>query len=400
MPAFSSSIGGKAMETRLNRYTVAEVTEGFLYDKNEGKGLFGLAGTLTIQPEYQRNFIYADAGGKREAAVIRSLLKGYPLGLIYFHEVDDNKLEVLDGQQRITSIGRFVTERFAIKDERGMEQYFTSLPKDKREKILNSEILVYVCSGEESEIKEWFQTINIAGVPLNAQELLNAVHSGPFVTAGKKEFSNSNNPRVQMWQAYVKGDVKRQDIWHQALDWVSEGNVEGYMAAHRNDTNVEQVKTYFTSIVDWAFSVFPDVKKEMRGLEWGRLYKSFHTNAYDSAKVKERVNELFSDPAVHDSRGVFEYILGGEKDAKLLNIRFFEDKEKRVAYTQQTEAAKKVNVSNCPLCAVGTNANKTKLWRRDEMEADHVEAWSKSGATTLANCEMLCKTHNGSKGNR
>jgi hypothetical protein len=221
------------METTLKQYTVKEVCEGFVYNESEGKGLFGLSGRLTIQPEYQRNYIYAD--GKRDVAVIESLLKGYPLGLIYFNKLPGDKLEVLDGQQRITSFGRYVTNKFAVKDENGLEQYFRSLAADKQAKILDASLLMYECAGTESEIKEWFRTINIAGVPLNTQELLNAVYSGPFVTLGKEEWSNSQNANVQKWSAYIKGSANRQEFWACALDLVSKGSVGDYMSAHRTD---------------------------------------------------------------------------------------------------------------------------------------------------------------------
>lgn len=185
------------METTLRtEITVKEICDGFVYSELEGKGLFGLSGKLTIQPEYQRNYIYASEGGKREVAVIESILKGYPIGLIYFNKVNPDNFEVLDGQQRITSLGRFVTNKFAIKDENGNEQLFGGFALDKKNKILNTKLLIYECEGTESEIKEWFRTINIAGVPLNSQELLNAVYSGPFVTLGKEEFSNSKNSNI------------------------------------------------------------------------------------------------------------------------------------------------------------------------------------------------------------
>ena len=184
------------METTLRTdITIKDICEGFIYNELEGKGLFGLSGTLTIQPEYQRNYIYAD--GKRDVAVINSILKGYPLGLIYFNTVNKNKFEVLDGQQRITSFGRFVSNKFAIKDENGMQQYFDSLATELQNKILETQIVIYECEGTEPEIKEWFKTINIAGVPLTTQELLNALYSGPFVTLGKEEFSNSKNANIQ-----------------------------------------------------------------------------------------------------------------------------------------------------------------------------------------------------------
>lgn len=388
------------MQTELNEYSVEQVSEGFQYNELEGKGLFGLAGRLTIQPEYQRNYIYAD--GKRDVAVITSLLKGYPLGLIYFNKVSDNLLEVLDGQQRITSFGRFVTGKFAIRDENGMEQYFSGLAKDKQKKILEAKLLVYECEGTETEIKEWFQTINIAGVPLNSQELLNAVYSGPFVTAGKEDFSNSQNANVQKWSAYVAGAVNRQEYWERALEWVSGGkeNIGGYMSKHRFDNSIKPVKTYFNSVIDWVSTVFLSIENEMRGLEWGRLYESYHKTAYNPTHVNEKVQELYGDAYIKNRKGIWEYVLGGEHETKLLEVRVFDDATKKSVHAKQTAEAQEGGQSNCYHCAIGNDANKAKIWKLDEMDADHVEAWSKGGATLASNCQMLCKTHNRAKGNK
>lgn len=388
------------MITTLKDYTVRELSDGFVYNELEAKGLFGLSGKLTIQPEYQRSYIYAD--GKRDVAVISSLLRGYPLGLIYFHKVADGEYEVLDGQQRITSFGRFVTGKFAIKDEKGMEQYFSSLAADKQTKIMNSTILVYECEGTETEIKEWFQTINIAGIPLNSQELLNAVYSGPFVTLGKAEFSNTQNANVQKWSAYISGTVNRQEFWERALEWVSKGkeNIGGYMSKHRFETNINEVKNYFTSVIDWVSSVFPEVENEMRGLEWGRLYETHHNTAYNPSKMAEQVSALYGDAYVKNRRGIWEYVLGGLIDTRLLEVRVFDVPTKSSAHAIQTTAAQVEGLSNCPLCALGKDANRTKIWKLDEMEADHVAAWSKGGATSAENCQMLCKTHNRAKGNK
>lgn len=386
------------MLTTLKTYTVQEICNGFVYNELEGKGLFGLGGKLTIQPEYQRNYIYAD--GKKDVAVIQSILHGYPLGLIYFNKISDDKYEVLDGQQRITSIGRYVTGKFAVKDDNGMEQHFSGLPQDKQDKILNTELLIYECQGTESEIKEWFKTINIAGVPLNEQELLNAVYSGPFVTLAKAEFSNSQNANVQMWSAYINGSVNRQDYLATALEWVSYDHVSDYMSQHRYDDNINELKTYFTSVIDWASSVFTDVTNEMRGLEWGRLYEQYHQNAYNPIDVSTKLHQLYADPSVTNRKGICEYILGGCADTKLLNIRIFSDVDKQAAYEQQTQAAQQQGVSNCPLCAIGNDNNRTRIWKLSEMDADHVTAWSRGGSTSLDNCQMLCKTHNRAKGNR
>ena len=389
------------METTLRtEITVKEICEGFVYSELEGKGLFGLSGKLTIQPEYQRNYIYASEGGKREVAVIESILKGYPIGLIYFNKVNDNNFEVLDGQQRITSIGRFVTNKFAIKDENGNEQLFGGFALDKKNKILNTKLLIYECEGTESEIKEWFRTINIAGVPLNNQELLNAVYSGPFVTLSKEEFSNSKNSNIQKWSAYISGSANRQDFLERALEWVSKDNVSEYMSRHRFDTNITELKDYFNSVIDWVSTVFTDVKSEMKGLEWGRLYETYRKKPYNSKTVSAEVKKLYGDPYVKNRRGIFEFILGGSVDTKLLEVRVFDDAIKKSVYTKQTVEAEKKGVSNCPLCALGHDSNKTKIWKLAEMDADHVTAWSKGGATDIKNCEMLCKTHNRAKGNK
>lgn len=378
--------------------SVAAICEGFVYNELEGKGLFGLSGQLTIQPEYQRNYIYAD--GKRDVAVIESLLKEYPLGLIYFVKVAEGKYEVLDGQQRITSFGRYVTNRFAVKDENGMEQYFSGISKDKQELILKTKLTIYECEGEESEIKEWFKTINIAGVPLNAQELRNAIYSGPFVTAAKEEFSNTQNANIQKWAAYVKGSANRQEFLECALDWVSKGNIDNYMSRHRKDTNINELKTYFNSVIDWISATFTDVESAMCGLEWGRLYEEHHKKPYNPKKVSEEVQALMEDSFITDKKGIFEYILAGSKDTKLLNVRVFSEATKKAVYATQTKESRAKGVSNCSYCAIGHDANKTKIWLHKDMDADHVSAWCKGGQTDAKNCEMLCKPHNRAKGNR
>jgi hypothetical protein len=385
------------LKADLKRYTVREVIEGFVYNELEARGLYGLAGKLVIQPEYQRNYIYS---GQKEVAVIDSLLKGYPLGLIYFNDAGA-KLEVLDGQQRITSIGRFVTGKFAIQ-RAGREQTFSSLPVEERHRIIDSTLLVYVCTGTEAEIKEWFKTINIAGIPLNNQELLNAIYSGPYVTAAKAVFSNSGNANQQKWARYVKGDPKRQEVLEVALNWVaaSKGeSIDRYLAQHRHDSSIAELQGYFTTVIDWISAVFtrsPD--SEMRGLEWGRLYEEHHAKGYDPAAIDLRVIELRADLAVRNKKGIYEYLLGGETKPELLDVRLFDERVKQAVYATQTAAAQAAGRSNCSYCALQP-ATSTKIWRLSEMDADHVTAWSRGGSTDISNCEMLCAKHNRAKGN-
>lgn len=390
------------MKTKLHtEWTVADICKGFVYNELEGKGLFGLDGQLTIQPEYQRHYIYND--GKRDVAVIESLIKGYPIGLIYFNKTSNGQLEVLDGQQRITSFGRFVTGKFAIKDNDGNVQYFTSLPQEIQQHIMQSPLLIYECEGEEQEIKEWFKTINIAGIPLNEQELRNAIYSGKFVTAAKRVLSNSQNAEIQKWAHYLKGDVKRQAYLAEALKWICESKqttIDTYMSQHRHDNSADELEQHFRSVLDWVATTFTMIEQDMCGLEWGRLYNTYHETPYSIEHVAERVRTLQADESVKCKRNIYEYVLGGEKEHQLLQIRFFEDSTKRAAYDRQTKKAKKSGKSNCPLCALGDNNNKTKIYKINEMDADHVTAWSKGGETSLKNCEMLCKTHNCAKGNR
>ena len=388
------------MKTTLHTdWTVGDVCKGFVFDRNEGKGLFGLDGQLIIQPEYQRNYIYGD--GKRDVAVVESLLKSYPLGLIYFVKNADGMYEVLDGQQRITSFARYVNKSWPFAVElNGKPRYFDSLDADQQKRIVDAPLTIYVCEGEPSEIQAWFETINIAGVPLVKQELRNAAYHGPFVTMAREVFSNTGNANMNRWQTYIKGDPKRQAVLETALDWVSAGNIDDYMAKHRYNTNIDELKNHFDTVIGWVDSVFEYTGSEMCGLEWGRLYREYHKNAYAKDRIAARVEALMDDVQVTDKRGIFEYVLGGEKDPRLLNVRVFDKKTIKVVYRRQTEKAKDQGVSNCPLCAIGYDANAKRIYKETEMDADHVTAWSKGGVTDENNCQMLCKTHNRAKGNK
>lgn len=387
------------MKPELKIYTVKELCEGFSYSETDGKGLYGLAGKLTIQPEYQRNYLYSENKSEKEVAVIDSVLKKNPLGLLYFNKLSDGRLEVLDGQQRITSLGRYLIGKFSVM-KNGDPYKFKTLNKDERELIENTKLLVYICEGTETEIKEWFEIINIGGIVLNDQEKLNAIYSGPFVSAARKEFSNKEDARIQKWSCYISGSANRQEYLQEALRWVSHGNIKNYMQEHRRDTNINELKLYFNDVISWIERTFDNVYPKMKGLNWGELYEKYHNNPYDHVEVSKKVKELYNDPCVKDNKNVFEYVLGGCKDTKLLNVRVFDENTKTRVYIRQTDEAKEKHVSNCPLCAIGHDANKEKIWTQKEMDADHVLAWSKGGATDESNCQMLCKTHNRAKGNR
>ena len=319
------------MEATLHTYTVKELCEGFTYSELDGKGLYGLAGKLTIQPEYQRNYLYSENKSEKEIAVIDSVLKKYPLGLLYFNKLLDGRLEVLDGQQRITSLGRYLIGKFSYMKE-DIPYKFKSLDDEDRKLIENTPILAYICEGTETEIKEWFKIINIGGIKLNEQEKLNAIYSGTFVSAARKEFSNKEDARIQKWGNYIFGSANRQEFLQEALRWVSHGNIKDYMQEHRRDTDINELKLYFNDVISWIEQTFDDVYTKMKGLNWGELYEKYHTTPYDHIKVSEQVEELYNDPCVQDKKNVFEYVLGGCKDTKLLNVRIFDDNIKRRVY--------------------------------------------------------------------
>ncbi len=387
------------MEAKLHTYTVKELCEGFTYSELDGKGLYGLAGQLTIQPEYQRNYLYSESNSEKEIAVIDSVLKKYPLGLLYFNKLPDGRLEVLDGQQRITSLGRYLIGKFSIM-QGNVPYKFNALNEEERKRIEDTEMLAYICEGTETEIKEWFKIINIGGIRLNDQEKLNAIYSGPFVSAARKEFSNKEDTRVQKWSCYISGSANRQEFLQEALRWVSHDHIKDYMQEHRRDTNINELKNYFNDVITWIEQTFDDTYSKMKGLKWGELYERYHTIPYNHTEVSKKVRELYDDPCVKDNKNVFEYVLGGCKDTKLLNVRVFDDNIKGRVYRKQTAEAKDKHVSNCPLCACGQDANHDRIWALKEMDADHVLAWSKGGATDESNCQMLCKTHNRAKGNK
>jgi hypothetical protein len=388
------------MKTELVFYKIEDIVKGFVYNQAEEKPLYGLDGRLTIQPEYQRSYIYAET--KMDAAVIESVLRGFPLGLIYFNKVEGNRLEVLDGQQRITSIGRFVKGQLSIKDENKNEQYYHSIAKEKQELIMNTDLLVFECEGTEQEIKDWFRTINIGGIRLNEQEIRNAVYSGSFVSRAKEVFSNKSNSRVQRWSSFVNGSVSRQEFLEKALEWVSGGKdqIDDYMGNHRFDHDITELQNTFFSVIDWADSVFEDVYPEMKGLEWGRLYDEYHSQPFSSQELSKEIKRLYEDPFVERKRGIWEFLLGGGQRPNLLEIRVFDKATIAETYSIQTREAEEKGVSNCPLCSLGEDANKNKIWKREEMDADHVTPWSKSGKTSRENCQMLCRTHNRAKGNK
>lgn len=372
------------------KVTVRDLTKD--YADNAEKGVSAYGGKLDVRPPYQREFVYKDS---QRDSVIDTIAKGYPLNTMYWAVRGDGTFEVMDGQQRTISIGQYVTGDFTV-DGRG----FNNLQDDERARILDYELTVYHCTGQDSEKLEWFRTINIAGEELSDQELRNAVYHGTWVTDAKKRFSKSGGPAYGIARDLLSGEMNRQKWLETAVKWVDDGKVEDYMAAHQHDPTAIDLWNYFASVIEWVKTTFPTVHREMKGLPWGPLYNKYGKIKFDPKVMDPEVKKLRTNSQVENNKGIYEYLLGGSSDTKLLSIRVFDDRTKAAKYQQQTTKAEAAGKSNCPLCAVGSNANKTRIYAQEEMDADHVAAWSKGGSTDINNCEMLCVTHNRAKGNR
>ncbi|MGP5524959.1 HNH endonuclease family protein [Glutamicibacter arilaitensis] len=384
------------MKIELKRISVRDLVEG--YEDNEDLGVIAFDRRLDVRPPYQREFVYKD---KQRDAVIETVRKNFPLNVMYWAVQGNDSFEVIDGQQRTISICQYVDGDFSI-DINGHQLAFHNLQTDQQEQILDYELMVYLCEGTESEKLDWFETINIAGERLTAQELRNAVYHGPFVSAAKKYFSKNNCPAYQIASDYLPGGLSpiRQDYLELAISWANDGKIDEYMRDHQHDTNADDLWQSFKTIIDWVAATFPKKRSQMRSVKWGSHHKIYGTDIYDPKALEQRISSLMGQNEVRKKSGIYEFLLGGESDTRILEVRVFEDRDKLAAYEAQTQEARASKISNCPLCAIGTNANSDRIYEFDEMDADHVAAWSKGGSTNLANCEMLCITHNRAKGNK
>jgi hypothetical protein len=382
------------MKIDLQRIRVCDLVVG--YEDNDELGVRAYDDKLDVRPPYQREFIYKD---KQRNAVIETLRKDFPLNVMYWAVRGDGTFEVIDGQQRTISICQYVEGDFSIAID-GHQLAFHNLQDDQKDQILDYELMVYFCEGTDSERLDWFKTINIAGEQLTDQELRNAVYHGSWVSAAKKYFSKNGCPAYQIASDYMTGSPIRQDYLETAIEWINDSKVDEYMRDHQHDNNANELWLYFKGVIDWVETTFPKKRSQMKSVKWGPLYRRYKNASFDPSKLEERVAALMADVDVKKKPGIYEFLLGGESDTKLLEVRVFDEKTKLAAYGKQTKDTEAAGTSNCPMCAGGSNNNSIRIYELSEMDADHVTAWSKGGASDLANCEMLCIPHNRSKGNR
>lgn len=354
------------MKIELKEITIGELAEG--YEDNQEDGVFGYSGKLDIRPPYQREFIYKD---KQRDAVIDTVTKNYPLNVMYWAVRDDGKFEIIDGQQRTISICQYVCGDFAY-----MFRYFHNLEEDEQEQILNYKLMIYLCSGTDSQKLEWFKTINIAGEELTDQELRNAVYSGSWVTDAKRYFSKTGCPAYGLGGNYLRGSAIRQDYLETTIDWISYGNIEVYMSKNQHEPEANELWLYFTSVINWVKTIFPNYRREMKGVEWGVLYNKYKDQKFDSKRLESEIAKLMEDDDVGRKMGIYTYVLSREE--KHLNIRAFSNNQRREAYERQKGI--------CPVCK--------EHFSIEEMEADHITPWHEGGKTVAENCQMLCKYDN------
>lgn len=351
--------------------TIKSLTEN--YQDSQEHGVTAYNNLLDVRPAYQREFVYKD---KQREAVIDTVIKGYPLNVMYW-AVNGDRFEIIDGQQRTISICQYVTGVFSFN-----QKYFHNLTDDEKENILNYELIVYLCEGTDSEKLNWFKTINIAGEKLTEQELRNAVYSGSFVTDAKKYFSKTGCPAYNIANNYMNGTPIKQDYLETVLRWYSNDNIEGYMAKNQHESNANELWLYFNSVINWLKVTFPKYRKEMKGLEWGVYYNIYSQNKYNPIELDKLVEQLMLDDDVTNKKGIYEYVLSGKE--KHLNIRAFSEKQKREVYERQHGICRKCN----------------NHFTIEEMEADHIIPWSDGGKTSIDNCQMLCREDNRAKSNK
>ena len=357
------------MKIELKEITIRDLTAGYKDSIEDGVTAFG--GNLDVRPKYQREFIYKE---KQRDAVIASVQKDFPLNTMYWSVQGNNKFEIIDGQQRTISICQYVNGDFAYD-----KLYFHNLQDDQQEQILDYKVMVYHCSGKDSERLEWFKIINIAGEKLTDQELRNAVYAGSWLTDAKRYFSKQSCPAYNIANVYLTGSSIRQEYLETAIKWISNGQIEKYMSSHQREVNANELWLYFQEVINWVKIIFPHYRKEMKGVPYGSLYNDFKDKKYDANELEKEIKTLMEDRDVTKKSGIYQYVL--TRDSKYLSLRAFDDKQKREAFENQAGI--------CVICK--------KEFKLEEMEADHITPWSKGGKTIDENCQMLCKACNRSK---
>lgn len=382
-----------AMKIKETNIKIRDLIQGYQEDDTTSK-VIAMGGKLDVRPEYQREYVY---GEKERDAVINTVLNGFPLNIMYFVERTDGTYEVLDGQQRIISICRYATNKFSVKIPSATGGFNTvnypNLFEEQIKAFNEYELKVYICEGTDKEKSDWFQIINIAGVELEKQEILNAVYHSKWLTDAKSVFSRRNCAAYKNYGKYLAGDCIRQKYLETAFIWAADSEgikgkdaVETFMQKHRLDDNADNLWKYFEDVFDWVKKIFgKKILPSMNGVKWGILYNEHKDDNLDPIQMEKDMNMLMEDPEVEKKSGIYEYLLSKRtvNDEKVLSLRQFSLEDRLTMYAQQQ--------SKCAICK--------KAFDIKDMHADHVIPWSRGGKTKLDNGQMLCTTCNLKKSN-
>ena len=371
------------MNIHEHKIPICDIIEG--YCDNDNGQVVGMGGMLNIRPPYQREYIYS-GNSKFKESLIQSIYLDRPISLIYFAKSDhaDYDYELLDGQQRIITICKFIVDRsFAVSIRKDEPQYWQGLTREDQERILNYKLHVHVCEGDSHDLMEWFQTINTGAKELSPQEIRNSIYNGTWVTNAKYYFTKKGN-QANMCNKYISGKRERQEHLEKILQWkvgsAQDAQIRAYMAKHRREPDAKALWQYFRDVYDWierTFGVDIDAncwRKPMRQVDWGWLYSEFAEIEFDSQEIIAKVDHLFKcDSKEISHKGIYIFVLAGEE--KYLNLRAFKPEQRLAAYERQG----------------GKCAITERELPIEEMEADHIKPWSEGGKTDDDNCQMVCR---------
>lgn len=370
------------MKIQHVKIKIRNLVDGYT-NNSETNQVLGFHQKLDIRPPYQREFVYKD---NQRNEVIYTVIRQFPLNVMYWATKSEGNFEIIDGQQRTISICQFINNDFSI-NYNNHSTYFHNLTDCEKNNILNYELDVYQCEGNDREKLEWFKIVNISGEKLTDQELRNAVYSGPWLSKAKKLFSARNCASYSIGKEYLRGSPIRQEFLEKTLKWISNKenlSIEDYMAKHQNDLNCDELWDYFESVIEWVKENFYIYRKEMKNVNWGLLFNKYENKILNKNDLEDKIKLLMLDDDVTDKSGIYDYVLSG--DEKKLSIRGFSESIKRKAYERQN--------GQCPYC---TKKGINKKYDIKEMEADHITPWNEGGKTIADNCQVLCKYHNRTK---
>lgn len=194
--------------------------------------------------------------------------------------------------------------------------------------------------------------------------------------------SGESGMKIELYEIAIK-EIAEQYMYNQeegVIGYHGKLNIRPkYQREFVYDPNANELWTYFQNVINWVMLTFPKYRKEMKGIDWGKLYDAYGTNLYDTAELEKRIADLMMDDDVTNKKGIYEFVLSGTE--RCLHIRAFTESQKRRMYEYQKGI--------CNMCH--------KHFAYEKMQGDHITPWSKGGKTVDDNLQMLCEDCNRKK---